>query len=393
MAQDAAAAPPSPAPPRPQAPAAPPKAKRSPRRFMLPLVLIGAAAYGAHWGYDYFTEGRFLVSTDDAYVGADTVIVAPKIPGYVAEVQRRQQPGGPRRRPAGAHRRRRLPARRRRRQGQGRHAGRDDRRASAGRSRRSARWSRRSQAQIGAARAAADSADADEQRASLEFDRAQKLAQTSFGSQQRLEQATADKKRTAAAAAGAKSVARLGAGAAGLEQGQSRRAAEPEDRGRAHARRTCERGRARRARSLLHRDPRAVRRRRRQQGGRGRAISCSRARGCSPSCRSTRSMSTPISRRRSSPTSSRGRRSTSRSTPSAARRIEGVVRSIAPASGAQFSLLPPDNATGNFTKIVQRVTVRIGFDAEAVKAHDAARRACPSSRRCIRATNRRRSRR
>jgi membrane fusion protein (multidrug efflux system) len=41
------------------------------------------------------------------------------------------------------------------------------------------------------------------------------------------------------------------------------------------------------------------------------------------------------------------------------RRIDGVVESISPASGAVFSLLPPDNATGNFTKIVQRVPVRI----------------------------------
>jgi membrane fusion protein, multidrug efflux system len=39
--------------------------------------------------------------------------------------------------------------------------------------------------------------------------------------------------------------------------------------------------------------------------------------------------------------------------------IAGHVESFAPASGAEFSLLPPDNATGNFTKIVQRVPVRI----------------------------------
>lgn len=41
--------------------------------------------------------------------------------------------------------------------------------------------------------------------------------------------------------------------------------------------------------------------------------------------------------------------------------IEGTVESIAPASGSQFSLLPPENATGNFTKIVQRVPVRIAI--------------------------------
>jgi membrane fusion protein (multidrug efflux system) len=39
--------------------------------------------------------------------------------------------------------------------------------------------------------------------------------------------------------------------------------------------------------------------------------------------------------------------------------IEGTVESVSPASGAVFSLLPPENATGNFTKIVQRVAVRI----------------------------------
>lgn len=44
------------------------------------------------------------------------------------------------------------------------------------------------------------------------------------------------------------------------------------------------------------------------------------------------------------------------------RTFTGRVESIAPASGAQFALLPPDNATGNFTKIVQRVPVKIVFD-------------------------------
>jgi membrane fusion protein (multidrug efflux system) len=46
------------------------------------------------------------------------------------------------------------------------------------------------------------------------------------------------------------------------------------------------------------------------------------------------------------------------------RKIEGVVASIAPATGSQFSLLPPENATGNFTKIVQRVPVRIAVPAD-----------------------------
>lgn len=43
------------------------------------------------------------------------------------------------------------------------------------------------------------------------------------------------------------------------------------------------------------------------------------------------------------------------------REFYGRVISLAPASGARFALLPPDNATGNFTKVVQRVTVRISL--------------------------------
>ena len=45
--------------------------------------------------------------------------------------------------------------------------------------------------------------------------------------------------------------------------------------------------------------------------------------------------------------------------------LMGRVESIAPASGAQFALLPPDNATGNFTKITQRVPVKIIFDSQS----------------------------
>jgi membrane fusion protein (multidrug efflux system) len=45
--------------------------------------------------------------------------------------------------------------------------------------------------------------------------------------------------------------------------------------------------------------------------------------------------------------------------------FHGHVASLAPATGAQFSVLPPENATGNFTKIVQRVPVRILLDGDA----------------------------
>ena len=48
----------------------------------------------------------------------------------------------------------------------------------------------------------------------------------------------------------------------------------------------------------------------------------------------------------------------------------GTVESISPASGAQFAMLPADNATGNFTKVVQRVPVRIRLDAESLRGFE-----------------------
>jgi membrane fusion protein (multidrug efflux system) len=50
--------------------------------------------------------------------------------------------------------------------------------------------------------------------------------------------------------------------------------------------------------------------------------------------------------------------------------FKGKVDSLSPASGAKFALLPPDNATGNFTKIVQRLPVKIVFDPESIKGYE-----------------------
>ena len=48
--------------------------------------------------------------------------------------------------------------------------------------------------------------------------------------------------------------------------------------------------------------------------------------------------------------------------------VHGKVLEIAPASGSQFALLPPDNATGNFTKVVQRIPVKIALDDQTLAA-------------------------
>jgi len=43
--------------------------------------------------------------------------------------------------------------------------------------------------------------------------------------------------------------------------------------------------------------------------------------------------------------------------------FKGTIGSLSPGTGAQFAILPPQNATGNFVKVVQRVPVRIYFDS------------------------------
>jgi membrane fusion protein (multidrug efflux system) len=51
------------------------------------------------------------------------------------------------------------------------------------------------------------------------------------------------------------------------------------------------------------------------------------------------------------------------------RHFKGHIESLSPATGARFALLPPDNATGNFTKVVQRLPVRVAVDGGADEQH------------------------
>jgi len=60
--------------------------RRAVKRAALALAVTLGVAAAADLGYRYLTTGRYLVSTDDAYVKADSTIVAPKVSGYVSEV-------------------------------------------------------------------------------------------------------------------------------------------------------------------------------------------------------------------------------------------------------------------------------------------------------------------
>ncbi|MCA1491932.1 HlyD family secretion protein [Sinorhizobium alkalisoli] len=63
--------------------AAPQKKRRNP---ILPVLGLALLAAGGWYGYDWWTNGRFMVTTDDAYIEADIATISPKVSGYVAKV-------------------------------------------------------------------------------------------------------------------------------------------------------------------------------------------------------------------------------------------------------------------------------------------------------------------
>ncbi|RWM10362.1 HlyD family secretion protein [Mesorhizobium sp.] len=85
--QPSTEAPEVPVQPAPVAPAeAPAKKRRSFRSMLLPIIGLGLLGAGSWYGYNYWADGRFMISTDDAYVQADMSFVSPKISGYVDKV-------------------------------------------------------------------------------------------------------------------------------------------------------------------------------------------------------------------------------------------------------------------------------------------------------------------
>eukprot|EP01037_Dinobryon_pediforme_P026832 gene26832-29484_t len=160
-----------------------PRKKRSLIRAILPLALLGGLAYGGNMAYDWFVEGRFIISTDDAYVGATTAVISAKIQGHVAQVavvnNQAVKAGDLLVKIDDGDYRLAVEAAR------DKIASQDATIARIGRQLEAQRAAiDQSEAQLAAAKATAVGAAADEQRAALEFDRSQKMLQTTFGSQQ-----------------------------------------------------------------------------------------------------------------------------------------------------------------------------------------------------------------
>ena len=358
VAREAAVAPAAEA----QATARPP---RSPRRFILPVILLAALGYGGHFAYDWFVEGRFLVTTDDAYVGADTAIIAAKVAAHVAEVAVDENAfvhaGDLLVRLDGGDYRLAVDA------AKAKIATQDATIARIGRQIEAQDAAiAQAAAQVGAAAAQQQGAEADQQRAALEFDRSQKLAETNFGSQQRLEQAAADRARTAAAAAGANAArASAEAALAGAKDNLDVLKAQQTEAVRVRGELATAEEKAERDLSFTEiRAPfdgvvgnKAVEvGQYAQPGTRLLSLIPLTSAYVDANFKETQLDSIHPGQKVDIAVDSYG-----------GRVISGVVASIAPASGAEFSLLPPDNATGNFTKVVQRIAVRIAVAPEALK--------------------------
>jgi membrane fusion protein (multidrug efflux system) len=316
----------------------------------LPLALGFLIAIGAAWyGYDWWNNGRFIESTDDAYVGGDVTIIAPKVSGLIARVAvTDNQPV---------------------------HEGDllvklDDRdyravlaKAEAAVAAEQATLAnldatrRLQEAVIAQSQADIVAADAEIVRARDDQGRYQKLLATADASAQRFQQADATYK--SAVAQGQKTRAALDAAERQLDViDTQKRQAEA-----ALAQAVAERDLAQL--DVSYTELRApidgvIGNRAARDGSYAtigaRLLAVVPARGLWVDANFKESQLAQMQP---------GLAAVIEADVLPGREFHGHVLSLAPATGATFSVLPPENATGNFTKIVQRVPVRILLDGDA----------------------------
>lgn len=70
----------------PVAAVAQPEKKKGSRRFVMPVIGLALLAAAGWYGYEWWTNGRFMISTDDAYIEGDIASISPKVSGYIAAV-------------------------------------------------------------------------------------------------------------------------------------------------------------------------------------------------------------------------------------------------------------------------------------------------------------------
>ncbi len=319
------------------------------RRLALSGLLFVIGLGAAWYGYDWWTVGRFIETTDDAYVGGDITVIAPKVAGFIAEVA------------VGDN--------------QAVRAGDllvklDDRDYRAALAKAAASVAaqqatlanldairRLQEAMIAQAKAEVAGADAEVARAEFDVARYRQLASDRFASAQRYQQADADHKKGIAAAAKARAAVEAAQRQLDVidtqkQQAQAALAQAIADRDLAQL-------------NLGYTELRApidgtVGNRSARTGAfatvGAQLMSLVPAGGLWVDANFKENQ---LARMRP------GLPAAIAADVLPGEVLHGHVASLAPATGAQFSVLPPENATGNFTKIVQRVPVRILLDGGA----------------------------
>jgi membrane fusion protein (multidrug efflux system) len=318
---------------------------RSPLRKLLILgtALVAVAGAGTWYGTEWWTTGRYLISTDDAYVRAHNTTLASKIAGYVATIliadNAQVRAGDVIATIDDGDYRLAVDAAREKVATQQAAVDRFDRQIVA------------QQAAVAQVKAQLVSAQAGAKRSQLEFERQQALAQKDFASRQTLEQAEAGRDQAAAGVQSTQSAidaadAQLGVLAA--QQQEARRALDELKTAQAKA-----------ERDLTFTVIRAP-----VDG-----VFANRAIQTGDYVQTGQRLASLVPLHDVYVDANFKETQLARLQPGQPvdisvdalpeHAIHGTIASLSPASGAVFSLLPPDNATGNFTKIVQRLPVRI----------------------------------
>ncbi len=314
------------------------------------LMGVGAlAVLGAGWfGVNYFTTGRYLVSTDDAYVRADATTLAAKVSGYVAQVAVADNAyvhaGDVIARIDDGDYRLAVDAARDKVATQEATVARIGRQVDAQR------------ALVTQAQAQFLSAQAQAKRAQLELERQLKLAGNAFASQQTLEQAQSNRDQTDASVSAAQAAITAAAANVDVLKAQQLEASRTLDE--------LKTAQAKAERDLSFTEIRAP-----IDGVIG-----NRAAKTGDFMQTGQRFASLVPLDDVYIDANFKETQLSRLRPGQPvdvsvdalpeHDIQGRVESMSPASGSVFSLLPPDNATGNFTKIVQRIPVRIKVPAD-----------------------------
>ena len=321
---------------------------RRTRRVAIIGAVLAALTAGAYFGDNWWTVGRFTVTTDDAYVGAKSTTLAAKIPGYLAalavEDNQRVRTGDVIARIDDGDYQLAVKT------------AQDKAATQQATIERIGKQIMAQQAAVDQAKAQLASAQAGATRMKLELARQQSLATRDFASRQTLEQAQANRDQANAAVDAAQATLQSAAANVDVLKLQQQEAARTLDE--------LNTALAKAERDLsfaLIRAPfdgvignRAVQTGDYVQPGQ-RLASLVPLDGVYIDANFKE---TQLARLRAGQTAS----ITVDALPD--RKITGTVESFAPASGSVFTLLPPDNATGNFTKIVQRIPVRVRVPAD-----------------------------